>query len=72
MRLLLLHAIDFHNGQHIFPHPKAYIKPGEGQPIDPVRLSLIGRPWIVGKDADGGAPLLHWQLFQQGRWEVHL
>ena len=26
MRLLLLHAIDFHTGQHIFPHPKAYIK----------------------------------------------
>lgn len=61
---MLLFFQDFFYGQNIFLHGEADIVPGERQPVDALRASLIGGPGVVGQNADGGVPLV---LREQGQ-----
>lgn len=54
-----------HNGQLIACDLKTNIESSEFQPIDPIRVALIGWPWIVGKDPHGGRLFALWKPAQK-------
>ena len=56
--LIVLCLCNVYNGQGIIADPEPDIVSCEGQTIDPVRFSLIGRSGVVGENTDSGISLV--------------
>ena len=67
-----LYGIYSLNGQSVIHNFEADVESGEGQTVDPVGLSLIGGPGIVGENTDGGIPLVLRQDGEQPGREIYL
>ena len=63
---------DLPDGEGVFPHGEAHIKPGKGHAVDALRVLMVGRTRIQCQYTAQGFPAPGGDLFQQFRRELHL
>ena len=60
------------NCQGVIVHGETDVAAGEGQPINPDRITLVGWAGVVGQHTQQRLTLIMWNPIQQIIWEIHM